>query len=201
MHRLLIATTNPAKFKEASAILANEGIELLGLKDFPGIAPAPETGTTFEENAILKAKSYYAKTGTPCIADDGGLMVDYLDSAPGVQSRRWAGENATDQERADMILAKLKGLPREKRTARLGGYIAFWNGETLLTSQNWVEGHIADRVTGKIQTGFPYRAILTVAKFNKPYAGLTEQEHAEVNFRRKNLNALKPEIFRLLRKQ
>lgn len=200
MKNLLIATTNSAKFAEAASMFVEEGIKILGLKDFPGIEIVPETGTTFEENAILKAKGYFSQTGAPCVADDGGLMVDYLNGAPGVSSRRWLGHAATDQELAEAIIEKMRGVPERERTARLGGYIAFWDGKTLLTSQNWIEGYITEKLVGEIQPGFPYRVILMIPKFRKVYGALTDTEHAEVNFRKKNLNALKPEILKHLRK-
>gem|GEM_PF-2849376 len=207
MHRLLIATTNPAKLEEARAVLSGESITLLAPKDFSDIEVVAETGATFEENAILKAKGYFAQTGVPCVADDAGLMVDYLNGAPGVASRRWLnrpdpqglGHEATDQELVNAVTERLKGIPEHKRTARMGGYIAFWDGHTLLTSQNWIEGYITEHHIGEIQPGFPYRGILMIPKFGKVYGALTEAEHAEVNFRRKNLNALKPEILRHLR--
>ena len=199
MPRLLIATTNSSKFDEARRALDESGIEILGLRDFSKIEQVPETGATFEENAILKAKGYFAQTGTPCVADDGGLMVDYLDGAPGVSSHRWLGREASDQELAQAILDKLAGVAHERRTARLGGFVAFFDGEHLITSQNWIEGYIADRIIGDMKPGFPYRAILMIPQFGKPYSELTEEKHEEVNFRRKNLCALKPEMLQLLR--
>lgn len=125
MHRLLIATTNLAKFEEAQALLRDEAITILGLADFSAIEVVDEAGATFEENAILKAKGYHAQAGVPCIADDGGLVVVYLNGAPGVSSHRWLGHSATDEELANAVIEKLKGVPQNQRTARLGGYIAF----------------------------------------------------------------------------
>lgn len=198
MARLLISTTNPAKFEEAVSALTEPGLEILGLKDFPSIATVEEVGKTFEENAILKAKGYFEQTRVPCIADDGGLMVDYLDGAPGVASARWLGHNASAEELANAIIEKLQGVPRAHRTARLGGFIAFHDGANLLLNENWIEGYIANRIMCEIKPGFPYRAILMIPQFGKSYGELTEAEHEQVNFRRKNLKALKPEIMKLL---
>ena len=198
MKSLLIATTNPAKFEEASAILQSLELTLLGLKDFPGIVPVEETGETFEENATLKAKGYFLQTNVPCIADDGGLVIDYLHGAPGVHSKRWLGRAASDQELAEAILEKMSGVPEKKRTARLGGYIVFWDGTHLLKSENWIEGSIAEELMGEIKPGFPYRPLLMITQFGKPYSELTEEEHAQVNFRRKNLKALQPDILKSL---
>lgn len=196
--KLLVATTNPAKFAEAREALQDSAIEIIGLANFPGITSVPETGETFRENAILKAKGYFMQTNIPCIADDGGLVVEYLGGLPGVHSHRWLGHTATDQELANAVLERLNGVPKEQRTARLGGTIAFWDGEHLLESENWLEGYIADHLVGEVRPGFPYRAILMIPAFNKSYGALSPEEHEQVNFRRKNLNALKPRIIEIL---
>lgn len=199
MPKVLIATTNPSKFQESSSCLAEEGVEILGLRDFPNIAPPEESGSTFEENALLKAKWYFAKTGIPCTADDGGLLVDYLGGAPGVDSHRWLGKSATDYELAAAILERLQGIPQPERTARLGACIVFWDGRHLLKREYFTEGYIADRLMGEVKDGFPYRAIFMIPQFGKPYCDLTDEEHEQVNFRRKTLKELKPNIFKLLR--
>lgn len=198
MVKLLIATTNSAKFGEAEAALRQEGLEIMGLHDFPHIVPVEETGETFEENATLKAKGYFEQTKIPCIADDGGLMVDFLGGAPGVHSNRFLGHAASGEELAHAIIEKMRGVPQEKRRARLGGFIVFWDGTHLLKSENYVEGFISDELMGEIQPGFPYRPLLMVREFNKPYSALTHEEHEQVNFRRKNLAFLKPQIIKLL---
>lgn len=198
MKQILIGTTNPAKFEEAEGVLREDGVEVLSLKDFPDIKKVDETGDTFEENAILKAKGYFAQTGIPTIADDGGLMVDALGGLPGVHSNRFLGYEASDQELAEGILKRLEGLPQEKRTARLGGVIIFWDGVHLLKAENYIEGYIAEKLLDQIKSGFPFRPILFLPEFNKPYSALTHDEHEQVNFRRKNLKELKPEILRLL---
>jgi XTP/dITP diphosphohydrolase len=199
MTELLIATTNPAKFDEAARELEQEGLEILGLKDFPDIRHVEETGKTFEENAVLKAKGYFEQTRVPCVADDGGLMVDFLNGAPGVNSHRFLGRDATEEELAQAIIEKMQGVPVDKRTARLGGFIAFFDGEHLLKRENYIEGYIADRLMGKVKPGFPYRPLLLIPRFGKPYSELTDAEHEEVNFRRKNLHELKPRILELLK--
>ena len=199
MKRLLIATTNPSKFNEASAVLTDDKIKIMGLKDFPDVKPVPETGDTFLENAFLKAKGYFSQTGIPCIADDGGLMVDALNGAPGVHSHRWLGYEAADKELADAILQKLEGVPQEKRSARLGGVMVFYDGEHLLSQENYVEGYIADRLMGEIKPGFPYRPIFIVSALNKPFSETTAKEDEKVGFRQKNLKELKPKILELLK--
>lgn len=199
MKKLLIATTNPSKFLEAEEVLKDDNLVILGLKDFPEIKLVPETGSTFEENAMLKARGYYEQTKTPCYADDGGLEVEYLNGAPGVNSPRWLGHEATDKELAETILKKLWGVPKERRRARLGGLAVFFDGEHFLKEENWVEGYIADKLMDEVKPGFPYRAILMIPRFGKAYGALTHEEHEEVNFRRKSLKALKPKILELLK--
>lgn len=198
MKPLLVATTNKAKLAEIMEAYRDAGIHLKSLRDYPEITPADETGQTFEENAVLKAKYYHALTGLPTLADDGGLMVDALNGAPGVNSHRWLGHSASDLELASAVIEKLHGLPREKRSARIGGYIAFWDGKTLLLSCNNIEGYITETLPTEIEPGFPYRSILVVSKFNKLYKDLTHAEHEEVNHRRHNLARLKGGILKNL---
>lgn len=200
MMRLLVATTNLSKFEEAVSSLRDAYLEIVGLNYFMNITIVSETGETFEENAILKAKGYFDQTRVPTIADDGGLVVDVLGGAPGVHSHRWLGYDATAEELAEAIIEKMKGVPREKRTARLGGTIVFWDGTHLLKRETWIYGYIAERVVGEVKPGFPYRPILIIPEFEKPYSELTEEEHEKVNFRRTNLRVLKPEIIKLLLK-
>lgn len=195
---LLIGTTNPAKLAEVRAVLVGEYLGVLSLKDFPDIRKVDETGSTFEENAVLKARGYYEQTGIPTIADDGGLAIDALGGLPGVHSHRWLGYKATDQQLAEAVLERMKDVSQENRTARLGGVMVFYNGEHLIKQEHWTQGYIADRLMTPVHPGFPYRAILMILQFSKPYGTLTEEEHEQVNFRRKNLTALKPEILKLL---
>jgi XTP/dITP diphosphohydrolase len=197
--KLLIATTNPSKFEEAKGTLAGNGFEIVSLKDLPSIVPVEETGKTFEANALLKAKGYFDQTHIPCIADDGGIVVDALGGAPGVDSHRWLGDDATDEDRANGIIEKMKGVPREKRTARIGGVIIFYDGVHTLKSENWLEGYIADRVMGQIKPGFPYRHVLMIPQFGNAYSELTEAQHEDVSFRRKSIRTLVPQIKKLLK--
>ena len=110
MKKLLIATSNPGKKIEilkALEIIIKE-FELLTLDNFPNITEPEETGKTFEENALIKAKYYALATNLPTIADDGGIMIDALNGEPGVRSRRWPGYTATDEELIQMTLEKMK---------------------------------------------------------------------------------------------
>lgn len=196
--RLLFGTTNQAKLAEARSVLQDDGVKVLGLADFPKIRQVPETGETFEANALLKARGYYAQARLPVIADDGGLEIAALGGLPGVHSHRWLGHDASDTELVQAVLDRMRNIPQEKRAARLGGVIVYHDGTHTLKAENYTEGYIADRLMTDIQPGFPYRALLMIPQFGKPYGLLTKEEHEAVNFRRKNLAALKTEVLKFL---
>jgi len=139
----------------------------------------------------VKAKGFDGKFSEPAEPRESKKF-------PGVLPRGQNGYEATDQEFAEAVLKKMEGIAQEKRTARLGGVMIFWDGEHGIKKENWTEGYIADRIMGDIQPGFPYRAILMIPQFGKPYGMLTDEEHEQVNFRRKNIQSLKPEILKFL---
>jgi XTP/dITP diphosphohydrolase len=118
--KLLVASRNPKKLAELNRILAAEnvaGITVLGLADVQEYPEAPETGATFAENALAKARDAVAATGLPTIADDSGIAVDALNDMPGVLSARWAGGHGDDQANLDLVLAQLQDVPDERRGA------------------------------------------------------------------------------------
>ncbi|HEY3608517.1 MAG TPA: RdgB/HAM1 family non-canonical purine NTP pyrophosphatase [Pseudonocardiaceae bacterium] len=118
--KLLVASRNTKKLAELNRILTAEhvaGITVLGLADVPEYPEAPETGATFEENAVAKARDAVAATGLPTIADDSGLAVDALNGMPGVLSARWAGGHGDDKANLDLVLAQLRDVPDERRGA------------------------------------------------------------------------------------
>jgi XTP/dITP diphosphohydrolase len=120
MPRLLVASRNAKKLAELRRILAAEdvaGVEVVGLDEVPEFPEAPETGATFEENALAKARDAAAATGLPSVADDSGLAVDALNGMPGVLSARWSGKHGDDQANLDLVLAQLTDVPDERRGA------------------------------------------------------------------------------------
>ncbi|MFZ0889469.1 MAG: non-canonical purine NTP pyrophosphatase, partial [Candidatus Binataceae bacterium] len=124
--RLLIATTNPAKLAEYRILLADFPIELVSLAGLK-IDDAPaENGATFADNALLKARFYFRRSGMPTLADDGGLEVDALGGEPGVRSHRWLGEGAMsdDDALADEVIRRMKGVEPKRRTARIRAAVA-----------------------------------------------------------------------------
>lgn len=197
--KILIATKNPGKAREIKTFLGN-GFELVSLADFSDstefldglkhrqeTTPIPdveETGETFEENALLKARTYFQWSKTPSIADDGGLEIDYLNGEPGVLSRRWPGYEATDEELIEMALKKLEGVPEENRTARLRTVGTYYDGKNTLSRTAAVEGYIAEDYCGHCEKGYPLRSIFWIPKFNKLYQDLTHEEHEEINHRK-----------------
>ncbi|MBH0776859.1 RdgB/HAM1 family non-canonical purine NTP pyrophosphatase [Nocardia bovistercoris] len=121
MTRILLASRNAKKLKELRRILDDAGVagvEIVGLDDVPPYEEAPETGATFEENALAKARDGAAATGLPCVADDSGLEVDALNGMPGVLSARWSGRHGDDGANNALLLAQLGDVPDERRGAR-----------------------------------------------------------------------------------
>jgi len=154
--RVVLASGNAGKLREFSELLGPSGFELVRQSEF-GVTPPPETGTTFLENALIKARNAAQLSGLPAIADDSGIEVDALGGAPGVFSARFAGEDASDEANLAKLQAALEGLPPEKRTARYRCVIVFvesaLDARPLVGDGAW-EGRIipARRGTG----GFGY---------------------------------------------
>ncbi len=198
--KILVGTANPGKARELVELLAGTGIEVVSLRDV-GLSAIEETGTTFEENALLKARTYAAASGLPCLADDGGLEIDALDGAPGVYSHRWAGEQASDFDLAEKVIVSLADVPADGRSARLRTVLAFTmpDGESLTVDRS-IAGRIAmsyDRA--KIQSGYPYRSLLIVDRYGKLFADLTHEEHEAVNHRRAALREILPTVIEMLK--
>jgi XTP/dITP diphosphohydrolase len=202
MRNLLIATTNPGKFNELKKALRDIPTKTFSLRDFPKIKLVEETGETFEKNAELKARGYGEQTGLPTIADDGGLEIDALNGEPGIKSHRWLSSNreSTDKELIIYALDRLRGVPREKRGARLRTVVAFYdviNGKVYLESES-VSGYIVEEMPDDVIPGFPFRSLLFIPQFGKLYKDLTEEEHRGINHRLKALGRLKPKILKSL---
>lgn len=165
--RLIVATKNRGKLKEFAELLAHLPYDIVSMADAGIEDNIEENGTTFEENALIKAKSVWKATGDTVIADDSGLEVDYLNGAPGVYSARYAGEGATDGDKNRKLLHALEGVPADKRTARFVCAIAviFPDGGNF-TVRGTCEGYIATEPAGK--NGFGYDPLLYV-----PEIGMT----------------------------
>lgn len=197
MNKLLIATTNPGKLTEIKRFLEDIPIELVGLKDVGIAETVEETGRTFEENAILKAKYYCRKFGLPTLADDGGFEIDALGGEPGVKSHRWIHQDRedTDEELIAYTLEKMRGLPRAQRGAQLRLVLAlvFPDGQKF-TVEEQTRGIVAEKPSQHRTEGFPYRSLLFLPEINKYYDHdlLTPEETERFNHRKIALEKLKP---------
>ena len=186
MKSLVIATSNPHKVEEIGAVLGQLGIECLPLGD-AGIPEPEENGTTFEENARIKARYYAAAIGEPVLADDSGLEVDALQGAPGVHSAYWAGTEGSRAERDARNNAKLvaavKGLPEDRRRARFvcTMCVATPDGAVVVETRGEFEGSIVDEPRGA--HGFGYDPHLWLADRGMTSAELPPEEKNAISHR------------------
>ena len=201
-HRILVASTNPGKIAEIKAMLGT-GIQWVGLSDFEGVAEIKEDGATFAENARKKALGYTKATGLWTIADDSGLVIDALGGHPGVESARFSGATNKDRKVVDhkniaKVLTLLKGVPKEKRTARFVCRLCLASPEKVLVeTEGTLEGLIAEEEIG--ENGFGYDPIFFVPSLNKTVAQLTTKEKNAISHRGNALRKLKPFLEELLK--
>ncbi len=182
MRALLLATTNHHKLAEYRTILADIPFRLLSLHDIQLEVDVEETGTTFAENAELKARVYAQASGLLSLADDSGLEIDALGGAPGVYSARFAGRETTYAERFRLILKQLQGLPMERRSARFRCTIAIAEPSGYCRIVHGViEGQIADSPRG--DHGFGYDPIFLVPELGKTTAELPPDEKNHISHR------------------
>lgn len=185
---VVLASRNPGKVRELESLLADLPLRLQSLRDFPQIPPPPEEGDTYAANAVSKALAVAHATGEMTLADDSGLEVDALGGAPGVQSSRWLGEEATDAERNAAVLARLRDAPAEARTARFRAVVAVaLRDGTVRTFEGVVEGRIADRPAG--ETGFGYDPIFLVPEFGRTMAELGPEVKNRISHRAQAVRA------------
>lgn len=191
--KFVIATHNQHKLQELQRILAPLGIEAITAD----LSEVEETGTTFAENAFLKAQSACRETGLPAVADDSGLEVEALDGRPGVYSARYAGENATDAQRMEKLLGELEGVPAEKRGARFVSAVCcvFPNGERIQV-EGECPGAIAFAPAG--QDGFGYDPVFLCGE--KTFAQMTAAEKDAVSHRGKALEKFSQALEAFLKK-
>ena len=181
MKRIVLATKNKGKIKEMRELLAPMNIEVLSLADFSPVDDAEENGATFAENAMLKARYYFAHTGTPCLADDSGLEVDALGGRPGVYSARYSGEDATDAANNAKVLREMEGIEKDKRTARFRCAMALVGEGVELTTDGTCEGTLLTEERG--QGGFGYDPIFYVPKFDRTLAEMSSEEKNSISHR------------------
>jgi len=188
MTSLLIATTNPGKLKEIAGILEGTPVRLLSLNDRPGTVEPDETGTTFAENARLKARYYSKATGLVSVADDSGIEIDALDKAPGIHSARWHGTDYPTKFRKIQEMFRERGVTGS--TARFVCSVAVADGETILfEAKGTVEGEITPEPRGT--NGFGYDPIFYYPPFGCTLAELDRERKAEVSHRGKAFRQLR----------
>lgn len=193
MKKLIFATGNEGKMKEIRMILKDTGYEILSMKEAGIEADIVEDGTTFEENAIIKAKAISKISGTLVLADDSGLEVDYMDKQPGIYSARFLGEDTPYAIKNQYIIDKLEGVPEEKRTARFVCAIAaaFPDGK-VVTKRATIEGIIGYKEQG--ENGFGYDPIFFLPEYNCTTAQLSPEEKNKISHRGKALSLMKEEL-------
>jgi XTP/dITP diphosphohydrolase len=201
VNRLLIATTNPAKLAEYRILLRQMaiGLEPVSLAEAGITEVAEETGETFRDNALLKARFYFERSGLATLADDGGLEVDALGGAPGVRSHRWLGsETVTDRALAEEVIRRMEGIEKPRRTARIRAAIALIykndDGVHEVVAEDAIDGLIALRAFPEIRPGFPYRAVLWLPELSSYLGELGEDEEARLSQRKKAIQKLRADL-------
>ena len=173
MKEIILASSNPGKVREINQLLAGLDINVRPQGEYD-VVDAEETGLTFVENAILKARNAAQHTGRPAIADDSGLEVDALNGAPGIYSARYAGTNASDQDNLEKLLTDIRDVPEEKRTARFQCLLVYMRhaaDPTPLIFQGSWEGRILFEASGN--NGFGYDPVFFVPSNNCSSAELS----------------------------
>lgn len=196
MTRILLATRNPKKLDELRRILATEnivGIEVVGLADVPDFPEAPEVGTTFEDNALAKARDAATATGLPAVADDSGISVDALNGMPGILSARWSGKHGDDKANLDLVLAQIADLPDNRRAAAFvcAAALVTPTGTETVVRAEW-SGTLARKPRGT--NGFGYDPIFVPDGYTVTSAELDPLEKDALSHRGKALRLLLPQL-------
>ncbi|EGU43469.1 XTP/dITP diphosphatase [Vibrio splendidus] len=197
MSKIVLATGNQGKVREMADILSEFGFDVVAQSEF-NVSEVAETGTTFIENAIIKARHAAKETGLPAIADDSGLEVDYLNGAPGIYSARYSGEGATDKQNIEKLLDAMQGVETEKRTARFHCVLVLMrheNDPTPLVCHGKWEGQILTEEHG--ENGFGYDPVFFVPEDNCASAELDPSRKKQLSHRGKALASL----FKALKEQ
>ena len=189
MRKIIFATGNEEKMREIREILALLPVEVLSMKEAGIQANIIEDGKTFEENAVIKAKAIAQLSEEIVLADDSGLVIDYLNGEPGIYSARYMGEDTSYRIKNGNLIQRLEGVPDEERTARFVCAIAaaFPDG-TVLTTEGTVEGRIGYEEKG--ENGFGYDPIFYLPEYGCTTAQLTEEKKNEISHRGKALRKM-----------
>jgi XTP/dITP diphosphohydrolase len=193
LKKIVFATGNKGKVKEIQMILADLGVEVTTMKEEGIFVDVDENGTTYEENAMIKAREVAKHTDAIVMADDSGLEIDHLNKEPGIYSARYMGEDTSYRIKNANLIERLNGVADEERTARFVCAIAavLPDGREL-TSRGVIEGRIGYEEKG--ENGFGYDPIFYVPEFGKTTAQLTEEEKNKVSHRGRALEIMKEEL-------
>ena len=193
MTKIIFATGNKDKLREIKEILSDCDVDIRSMKEAGINVDIVEDGKTFEDNALIKARTIAAHTDAIVLADDSGLEIDYLNKEPGIYSARYLGEDTPYSVKNANLIQRLEGVPEEKRTARFVCAIAavLPDGREL-TTRATIEGRIGYEEKGT--NGFGYDPIFYVPEFGKTTAELTEEEKNQVSHRGKALQLMKEEL-------
>ncbi|OZC62033.1 non-canonical purine NTP pyrophosphatase, RdgB/HAM1 family [Rhodococcus sp. 06-418-5] len=200
--KLLVASRNAKKLRELRRVLdaaGVAGIELVGLDEVPPFPEAPETGATFEENALAKARDGAAATGMPCVADDSGIEIDALNAMPGVLSARWSGTHGQDEANTALVLAQLSDTPDERRGAAFVSACALVipGGTETVVRGEW-RGVVGREPMG--ENGFGYDPIFVPEGDGRSAAQLSPEEKDAASHRGRALRMLVPSLGELARR-
>ena len=197
MTRIILASNNGGKIKEVRQILDNPQLEIVTMRDAGIDMDIEENGTTFEENALIKARAVMERTGCLTIADDSGLEVDALNKEPGVYSARYMGYDTSYDVKNQAIIDKLAGLTGQERSARFVCVIAavLPDGRELVT-RGTMEGIIAEKMEG--DNGFGYDPILYLPEYGKTSACLRDEEKNAISHRGKALRLMRDQLEKVL---
>lgn len=196
LNKIVLASGNQGKIQEFNHLLSDFKVEVVAQGQL-GVADPPETGTTFVENAIIKARNASAKTGLPALADDSGLVVQALNGAPGIYSSRYAGADATDETNIDKLLSGLEG--QNERSAYFTCVLVFMlhaDDPSPIIAQGLWHGQIA--LTRKGEQGFGYDPVFYCPQTGRHAAELEKSEKASVSHRALALSSLLPELTKVL---
>ena len=196
MNKVVIATHNKDKQKEIEILLSTFGITTVALNSFPEIGDIPETGSTLEENALIKARTVFSITGLASIADDTGLEVDALDGAPGVYTARFAGDGCSYTDNVKKIIKVMQNIPFDERGAVFRTVIAYKDSKVELIAQGLVKGYISEKIKGL--DGFGYDPVFYIKEKGKTFAEMKVEEKNVISHRGRAIKALKERLIPIL---
>ena len=196
---LILSTRNAKKCREMVALLEPHGVEVRNLEEYPEAPDVEETGTTFAENAALKAGEVARALGEWTIADDSGIEVDALDGRPGVYSARYAGEDGNDEANNDLLLHELKDVPDDKRGAQYVCHLALANpnGEIVARVEEYCRGRILHQRHG--DGGFGYDPLFLVPEYHRTFGLIGPQLKNVISHRARAFAKMLPQLLKLIR--